>query len=187
MFKQATLKPLTLKVLLAALLSFAITLTAGAGAKPAIPDARLLDQEGREVRFYRDLLKGRVVAINFIYTTCAAICPRQGQSFRELQARLGERLGKDVLLISITSDPETDTPERLKAWAARFGAKPGWTLVTGEKSEVDRLVKALTGDIARTGEHSPFVLIGSGDKQVWRRANALAPADRLSEMIESIQ
>jgi protein SCO1/2 len=180
-------KALTVKVLFAALLSPALTPAAGAGARSAIPDVKLLDQEGREVRFYSDLLRGRVVAINFIYTTCTTICPRQGQSFRELQARLGARLGKDVLLISITSDPEADTPERLKAWAARFDAKPGWTLVTGERSEVDRLVKALTGDIARTGEHSPVVLIGNGDKQVWRRANALAPADRLSEIIESVQ
>jgi protein SCO1/2 len=68
----------------------------------------LVDQDGKRIDFYNDLVKGRVVAINFIYTTCNSICPMQGNQFARLQAMLGDRLGKDVLLISISADPETE-------------------------------------------------------------------------------
>jgi protein SCO1 len=80
---------------------------------------------------------------------------------------LGERLGKDVHLISISTDPETDTPAQLRAWGAKFGARPGWTLVTGEKAQIDEVVLALIGDIVRKGAHSPIVLIGSDVRGEW--------------------
>ena len=116
----------------------------------------LVDQDGKRIDFYDDLLKGRVVAINFIYTTCAAICPMQGDQFARLQVQLGERLGKDVLLISISADPEADSPEKLKAWLSHFGAKQGWTFVTGDKPEIDRLSRALTGDEGSQSNNSPL-------------------------------
>lgn len=154
--------------------------------KTTIPDSQVLDQNGKRLRFYTDLIKGKVVVINFIFTTCAYVCPMQGSSFSNLQAALGERLGRDTHLVSVTTDPLTDTPEKLKAWGERFGAKPGWTLVTGEKKEIDKLLLALTGDTARTGEHSPIAIIGSDDKGIWIRAYGLESPKRTIEIIGSI-
>jgi protein SCO1/2 len=151
--------------------------------KMTIPDAEVLDQDGKKLRFYTDLIKGKVVVINFIFTTCAYICPMQGSSFSKLQAELGERLGEDIYLISISTDPLTDNPEKLKAWGERFGVKRGWTLVTGEKKQMDELLLALAGDTARTGEHSPIALIGSDKKGIWIRAYGLEGPKRMIEII----
>lgn len=90
-----------------------------------IPDVTLVDQEGEEVHFYSDLVADKVVAMNFIFTTCTTVCPPMGAIFGKLQQDLGERAGRDVHLISVTVDPVTDTPDRLKAWSERFGARPG--------------------------------------------------------------
>ena len=103
----------------------------------SIPDVELLDQDGRKIHFYSDLVKGKTVAINFIFTTCTTICPPMGATFASVQKELGDR---DVQFISISVDPVTDTPERLKAWRAKFKAGPRWTLVTGEKEKIDELL-----------------------------------------------
>jgi hypothetical protein len=105
--------------------------TRHAPSKMTIPDVELLDQDGNKVRFYTDLVKGRTVAINFIFTTCTTICPPLGATFARVQKELGERAGRDVQLISVSVDPATDTPERMKAWGAKFHAAAGWTFVTG--------------------------------------------------------
>src|SRR2546430_7458148 len=98
-----------------------------------VPDTTLLDQNGREVRFKSDVLGERTVAIHFIFTSCRAICPVMGAAFAKLQDRLGDRLGKDISLVSISIDPVTDTPARMKQWGEQFGARPGWSLLTGDK------------------------------------------------------
>ena len=90
-----------------------------------VPDVKLVDQDGRPVRFYTDLVKGQVVAMNFVFTSCGTICPPMGANFAKLQKILGGRPGPHVRLISVSIDPANDTPERLKAWAAKFGAQPG--------------------------------------------------------------
>jgi cytochrome oxidase Cu insertion factor (SCO1/SenC/PrrC family) len=154
--------------------------------KLSIPDLSVLDQQGRKIRFYSDLVKGKTVAINFIFTTCTTICPPLGATFAKMQKVLGDRLGKDVYLISLTVDPVTDTPERLRAWGEKFGAKPGWTFVTGEKTEMDKLLKALNAYTARIEDHSPMILIGDDAKSIWTRAYGLAPAAKLMNVIETV-
>jgi protein SCO1/2 len=147
-------------------------------SKMSIPDVELLDQDGRVVRFYTDLVKGRTVAVNFIFTTCTTICPPLGATFARLQRELGERAGRDVRLISISVDPATDTPERLKAWGAKFHAAAGWTLVTGRKPQVDELLRALGAASASPQDHTPTVLVGNDATGQWTRAYGLArPAD----------
>jgi len=83
--------------------------------KMNIPDVELLDQDGRKIHFYTDLVKGQTVVMNFIFTTCTTICPPLGASFARVQKELGDKAGRDVRFISISVDPATDTPERLKA------------------------------------------------------------------------
>jgi len=147
-------------------------------ARPRVPDVEVLNQDGRKLRFYSDLIKGKAVAINFIFTTCTYVCPMQGDNFARLQQALGDRLGKDVHLISISTDPTNDTPQRLKEWGAKFKVRPGWTLVTGGKEEMERLLKDLTGEGAGTGKHVPATLVGHFDKGVWSGVYGLADPER---------
>src|SRR5882757_2866913 len=94
-----------------------------------IADSPVIDQTGAARHFYSDLVKDRVVVMNFVFTSCTTICPTMGATFARVQKLLGSR--KDISLISVSIDPANDTPERLAAWSRRLGGGPGWTLVTG--------------------------------------------------------
>ncbi|HYL79348.1 MAG TPA: SCO family protein [Candidatus Acidoferrum sp.] len=149
----------------------------------SIPDVPVLDQHGKQIRFYTDLVQGKVVAINFIYTICTTICPVLGATFANVQDQMGDRSGKEFSLISVSVDPVTDTPERLKAWAARFKARPGWTLVTGRKPDIDRLLRSLGASSAQKEDHPPLVLMGNDPMGLWTRAYGLMP---LTELIRDM-
>ncbi|HEY9282765.1 MAG TPA: SCO family protein, partial [Pyrinomonadaceae bacterium] len=157
-----------------------------ATAQPRVPDVDCLDQNGKKLRFHTDLVKGKVVVINFIFTNCTYMCTRIGESVARLQTALGDRVGRDVHLISVSTDPGRDTPEKLKAWAARLKAKDGWTLVTGEKAEMDRLLKVLTGDASGNKTHSPLLLIGNEAKNVWAESYAFENPARLIQQIDRV-
>jgi protein SCO1/2 len=156
-----------------------------AASKMSIPDVELLDQDGRKVRFYTDLVKGKVVVVNYIFTTCTTICPPLGATFARVQKQLGARAGRDVHFISISVDPATDTPERLKAWGAKFHAGPGWTLVTGPKPQVDELLRALGAATGSPSDHSPTVLVGNDAAGQWTRAYGIARPAVLVGLIDA--
>ena len=107
------------------------------------PNIVLVSQDGKPMRFFDDLIKGKVVAINFIYTGCSAACSMETARLRHVQELLGDRVGKDVFFISISIDPENDTPEALKAYAEKFDVAPGWTFLTGNPQEILRLREKL--------------------------------------------
>ncbi|HEV2706218.1 MAG TPA: SCO family protein [Pyrinomonadaceae bacterium] len=151
-----------------------------------LPDIELLDQNGRKIKFYSDLVKGKTVAINFIFTTCTTICPPLGATFARVQRDLGERTGRDVHFISVSVDPVTDTPERLKAWGAKFKAGPGWTFVTGEKAAVDSLLKALGASTASREDHTPTVIIGNDLQANWTRTYGLAKPSQIVKIIDEV-
>jgi protein SCO1/2 len=159
--------------------------TAPAGAKMAIPDVELLDQDGRKIHFYSDLVQGRVVVINFIFTTCTTICPPLGATIARVQKEFDAGAGRDVRFISISVDPATDTPERLKAWGAKFHAGPSWTFVTGQRQIVNQLLSALGAATASPQDHSPTVLIGNDARGQWTRAYGLAPPSQLIQLINA--
>ena len=148
-----------------------------------IPDANVFDQDGRRLRFYTDLVKGKTVAINFIFTTCTTICPPLAATFRKVQQQLGERVGRDVSLISVSVDPTTDVPERLSAFLAKFNRTEGWTFVSGTKPEIDRLLRALGAYTPDKNDHTPMVLIGNESAGYWTRTYGLAPPATLTKAI----
>lgn len=160
-----------------------IAATPGPAPAMNIPDVELLDQDGHKIHFYTDLIKDETVAINFIFTTCTTICPPLGATFARVQKELGDKAGREVRLISISVDPATDTPERLKAWGAKFHAGDGWTFVTGDKPQVDELLRALGASAASREDHSPTVLIGNDVRGVWTRTYGLASASKLVHII----
>lgn len=151
-----------------------------------IPDLEVYDQDGKTLRFYTDLIKGKLVAINFLFTSCKFICPMQGESFSKLQAALGNRLGRDVWLISISTDPEIDSPVKLKGWGKLFGAKDGWTFVTGKQKNIERILEMLGVSVTKE-EHSPIALIGHGDKGTWIRADGLSEPERFMKLFDQVQ
>ncbi len=151
--------------------------------KVQIPDTEVLDQDGRRLHFYSDLVKGKTVAINFIFTTCTTICPPLTATFRKVQKDMGGRVGRDVALISVSVDPATDVPERLKAFAAKFNAEPGWTFVTGNKPEIDALLRALGAYVGDKNDHTPMLLVGNDAARYWTRAYGLAPASTIIKVI----
>lgn len=151
-----------------------------------IPDVEVLDQDGKVRHFYSDLIKGKSVAVNFIFTNCTTICPPLGATFARVQRELGDKVGKDVYFISVSVDPLTDTPERLKAWGAKFKAGPGWTFVTGNKEEIDRLLRALGASAARREDHTPSVIIGNDEKDIWTRTYGLASTSQMVGLIDGV-
>lgn len=151
-----------------------------------IPDVPVFTQDGEEVHFYSDLVEDKVVVMNFVFTMCTTICPPLGANFGKLQQILGDKAGSEVHLISVSVDPVTDTPERLKAWGEIFGAGMGWTLVTGSKTEVTRLLKALQVFTPDFTDHSPVVLMGNEATGEWTRAYGLAPPEDIAALLESM-
>jgi protein SCO1/2 len=156
---------------------------AAAAASLSIPDATVYNQNGRRLNFYTDLVKGKVVAINFIFTTCTTICPPLTATFRRVQSELGEHVGRDIELISVSVDPATDTPERLFDFAAKFKAGPGWTFVTGDQAEIDSLLRAFGVAVANKNDHTPTILIGNDATGYWTRAYGLASPATLVKAI----
>ena len=155
-------------------------------ASLSIPDITIFDQNGRRLRFYTDLVRGKTVAINFVFTTCTTICPPMTATFRRVQQQLGERNGRDVYLISVSVDPVTDVPERLHDFAARFNAGPGWTFVTGSKTDIDSLLQALGAAVTDKNDHTPTILVGNDIAGYWTRAYGLSPPTTLVNLITAV-
>ena len=159
---------------------------AAAAKAPVIPDVMVLDQDNRQLHFYSDLVQGRKVAINFIFTTCTTICPPLTANFARIQKMMRARGEIDLQLISISVDPENDTPERLKSYATLFHAQPGWTFVTGNRADLERIWKAFNISLAAKQDHPPTVAIGNESLHQWVYASGLTTAGKLMGAITSV-
>jgi len=141
------------------------------------PNVELITQDGKKVRFYDDLIKGKVVALELIYTTCKYNCPLETARMVQLQKLLGDRMGKDVFFYSITIEPEHDTPEVLKAYADKYHVGPGWLFLTGKPADIKLISKKLGLDKLPNGNdpdgHMPSLLIGNERTGIWMRNSAL--------------
>ena len=129
----------------------------------AIPNLTVTDQGGREVRLFTDLIKDRLVVLNFFYTTCEGTCPTSGHWLSQLHDKLGARLGKEVIILSVTIDPERDTPERLRKWGEFWKRRQGWTLLTSRGKDLRELMKKFEPYPA-AGTHSATVFVGDGTR-----------------------
>jgi len=160
----------------------------GLAASPRIelPNAELRDQNGAPVRFTSDVAGNRIMALSFIYTDCQTVCPVVSGIFAKLQGRLGDKLTRDVRLVSLSIDPATDTPERLKAYAERFHAAPEWLWLTGEKAQVDALLRGLGVYSADITGHAPVILVGDPARGEWTRFNGLSSPDTIAARIDEL-
>lgn len=133
-----------------------------------IPDVDVLTQDGKPVKFYTDLVKGKKVMINFAFTSCRYTCPVAGRNLQKLQEQIGVGLGKDIFLVTVSTDPAVDTPGVLKKWGERFGRRDGWTLVTGDEKKIDEVLFALTGNTRQPElEHTALLVLYDGVSGNW--------------------
>lgn len=142
-------------------------------SKLVIPDVEVLTQDGKQVKFFTDLVKGKKVMINFIYTSCQLTCPIAGRNFAKLQEYLKKESEEDVFLISVSTDPTVDTPQILKKWSKKFGRRDGWTLVTGDESKMQELLMALTGSLPQRGLHSSLLILFNEANGAWEKGSSL--------------
>jgi protein SCO1 len=156
-------------------------LTVAAGARAAappesFPNVELRTQDGTRVRFYEGLIKGKVVLINFFFTSCTTICPRTTDNLVKVEEALGERLGRDVVMISITVDPGTDTPAVLGKYALRYRTKPGWYFVTGSLKDIDLIRRRLgvNRDGGDKSQHTGVLVYGNEETGQWAATPAMA-------------
>lgn len=155
-------------------------------ARNYFTDVELINQYGEPMRLYSDLLQGKVVVINTIFTTCTGICPLMSKSYETLQERVGDRLGEDVHLISISVDPENDTPEKMKEWGEKFHARRGWYLVTGDPENVAFALQKLGQYVEDPESHQGIMLMGNDKTGLWKKAFGLANVKEILEVFDSV-
>ncbi len=141
-----------------------------ASAGPDFPNVALTNQDGETLRFYDDMIKGKVVSINFMFTSCGDSCPLETAKLRTVQKMLGEHSGKDVYMYSITVDPDRDTPEVLKAYMQKFDVGPGWQFLTGKKEDIDLVrdtLGMLSADEQELSDHAINFVLGNEETGQW--------------------
>jgi protein SCO1/2 len=139
------------------------------------PDVTLVRDDGKKVQFLKELDDGRPVLMNFIYTTCPGICPIMSQTFSQLQDRLGADKAK-VHMVSISIDPEEDTPPRLREYAKKFGAGPQWQHYTGTVAASVAVQKAFNAYRGDKMNHDPLTLMRAAPGKPWIRVDGFASA-----------
>lgn len=153
------------------------------------PNVELVTHEGKTVRFFDDLIKDKVVMINFMYASCADSCSLVTAQLAKVQQLLGDRVGKDVFMYSITIDPKKDTPEVLSAHVKKFGVKPGWIFLTGAEEDVMLLRIKLGFRFQGIGDdikdHNTAVLMGNQPTGQWLKRSPMDSAYFLAEQFGS--
>ena len=141
------------------------------------PNVPLTTQDGKTVKFYDDLIKGKSVAINVIYTSCKDECPLETAKLAQLAQIFGDKMGKEIFFYSISIDPKHDTPEVLKAYSKNFKTGPGWEFLTGTEADIKVLVKKLglsrNSDKANKDGHTASLMVGNEPTGQWMRNSAL--------------
>jgi protein SCO1/2 len=129
----------------------------------------------------------RIVVMDFVYTTCTTVCPVISAVFGQVQNKLGDRLGDDVVLVSVSVDPVRDTPQRLKAYSKIHKARPGWIWLTGQKSTMNAVLDGLGAYSPNFEDHAAMVLIGDGQSGQWSRLYGFPNPDRIVEQVNALR
>jgi protein SCO1 len=177
---------LLLAVFAAAAQSPAPAKSAQSPAEKYFTDTELINQDGKTVRFYTDVLQGKVIVINSFFSTCQGACLPMNRNFQKVAELLGDHVGKDLFLVSITVDPEMDTPGALKAYAKRLNAPAGWMFLTGTRQNVDLVLKKLGQYVEDKNDHMTIMIIGNERTGLWKKAFGLAQPDELVKVVESV-
>lgn len=151
-----------------------------------IPNTVVKTQDDKPVKFYDDLIKGKIVVISFIYTSCTDICPLTTARLSQLEDKLGDAVGRDIFMISMTVDPKRDTPQRLKEFSSAFQTGPGWSFVTGDPEDI-RTINYKFGERSEVlSEHRNEIVLGNDATGEWQRDSAFGDINRLVMTIRSL-
>jgi len=150
----------------------------------AVPQITLVRQDGKSVFLPKELDDGRPVVMNFVFTTCGTICPLLSQTFERLQSKLGADRDR-VHIVSITIDPEEDTPQRLTEYAKRYNAGPGWQHYTGTLKAIVATERAFNVYRGDKMSHTPVTLLRLAPGRPWVRFDGFVTADELAREIRS--
>jgi len=169
---------------------------ASAGAKPADPeeaarryftDLEVVDQDGRRLRFYSDVLKDRVVIINFIFTNCQDACPMMTRKLIQTRAMMAEPVRDKVWFVSISIDPTRDTPEAMKEFAAKNGVDDSrWIFLTGQEGNLGHIVKKLGQYTGEVEDHSTLMLAGNARTRHWIKVVPMVPPEGIAQQLRGL-
>jgi len=176
----------SLAVLAAALVSAPNIAAAQSPGSDYFPNLPVVTQDGKTVRFYDDLIKGKIVVISFIFTSCTDFCPLTTARMLQVEDKLGDVVGRDIFFYSITVDPENDTPEKLKEYAQAYSTGPGWRFVTGKPEDI-RIILAKLGERRRKlTDHRNDIVIGNDATGEWSKDSLFGNLDRLVMVIRAM-
>ena len=180
------------RVMTAALAAFAILSTAATGEAQMrrgpefFPNLPVVNQNGETLKFYDDLIKDKIVIVMFIYTSCTDICPLTTARMTLIEDKLGPAVGRDIFIVSMTVDPEVDTPEKLKAYSKSFATGPGWTFVTGKPEDI-RAINYRLGERSKIlSDHRNEIVLGNDVTGEWQRDNVMGDLDRVVTTIREM-
>src|SRR5438270_1520279 len=151
----------------------------------SVPDIEVVNQDGQHVRFNSQVVDGRIAIVTGFFTTCSSMCPITQEKLSHVAKLLGPRLGKDVVIVSVSVDADNDTPARMKDWAEKFHTGPGWTLLSGNRKEVDTVLKSLGLYVELRQRHQSALMIGSAATG-WVRISSWTTAEKLARLAESM-
>jgi protein SCO1 len=184
-----------LKWMGSAALAPVLTLSASATQSNLAPRARYFPNSvvqthlGKNLRFYDDVVRGKIVVFNMMYSICTGICPSNTANLLEVQKALGKRLGKDIFMVSMTLQPEFDTPRALQEYVKRYDIQPGWTFLTGQPKEMDVIRRKLgffnddpkiDSDLAN---HTGMVRVGNEPLDRWFMVPSLSQPQQIARAI----
>ncbi|MEY4730728.1 MAG: hypothetical protein RL020_1886, partial [Pseudomonadota bacterium] len=146
----------------------------------------LITQDNKRIRFYDDMVQGKIVIMNVMFTTCSMTCSPVTANLARVQQYLGERVGNDVRMVSISLDPLNDTPERLHKYAADHSVKPGWFFLTGKKENIDWVLYKIGSYIEEKEQHTNLLIIGNEQTGQWKKIYALASPAEISAEVRKL-
>src|SRR5215468_7407501 len=155
-------------------------------ARSYFTDLPVIAQDGKERRFFSDILKDKVVLIYLFFTNCENTCPVINQTLSNVQDLLGDRLGNDITLISITTDPTRDTPSVVKEYSDYFAPRPGWLFLTGERQNIETIDRRLGHTSPDPTDHIAFLMLGNVAKAKWTKLKPTASREEIVAMLHML-
>jgi protein SCO1/2 len=156
-------------------------------ARNYFTDTELITHEGNKAQFYSDVLDGRIVMINVMYTNCKGSCPMLTQKLSQVSRELGDQFGKTIHFVSITNDAERDTPEALSDFARNQGVNlDGWTFLTGPKHDVDNVLKKIGLYTSRFEQHKAMILLGNTHTGRWQKVTPDQPYQAIAAKLKEL-
>ena len=150
------------------------------------PNHQVINQDGKVLNFYDDLIDGKIVIVNFIYTHCPDMCGLSTARMSYVRDELGDRIGKDIFIVSVSLDPERDTPEALQTYSEAFGRQEGWDFITGDPEQIKEIRFKLGERARKPSEHRTDMTIGNDNTGRFRRISLMGNLQMLAETVRRL-